>query len=93
MRNARAWFGAAALAAMTALGGAAFADGLKVAVIDVNKVLNESEAGKDAKTIMERHNETICGVRSFWETNEDVYNGLLKLSATVGLPFDKNYCR
>jgi hypothetical protein len=50
-------------------------------------------AGKDPKAIMERHNSAVCAVQYFWETNEDVYSGLLKLSFTIGLPFDKNYCR
>ncbi|MGE5189822.1 MAG: OmpH family outer membrane protein [Gemmatimonadota bacterium] len=55
----RLWFGAAALAALTAFGGVAFAEGIKVAVIDVNKVLNESKAGKDAKQKMEARYEEL----------------------------------
>ncbi len=59
MKNGRTWFAAGALAALTAFGGAAFAEGLKVAVIDVNKVLNESEVGKDAKKKMESRYEEL----------------------------------
>lgn len=59
MTDGRLWLGAAAFAAMTAFGGVAFADGLKVAVIDVNKVLNESEAGKEAKKKMEARYEEL----------------------------------
>ena len=39
--------------------GAAWAEGIKVAVIDVNKVLNESEAGKAAKKKMEDRYEEL----------------------------------
>ena len=59
MRNGRLWFAGAAFAALTAFGGVAFAEGLKVAVIDVNKVLNDSEAGKDAKKKMEARYEDL----------------------------------
>ena len=59
MRIGRLWFGAAALAALTAFGGMTFAEGIKVAVIDVNKVLNESKAGKDAKQKMETRYEEL----------------------------------
>ena len=59
MRKARIWLAAAAVAVATAVGSAAFAEGLKVAVIDVNKVLNESEAGKDAKKKMESRYEEL----------------------------------
>ncbi len=59
MGNGRLWFAAAALAAVTVFGTAAFAEGLKIAVIDVNKVLNESEAGKNAKKKMEARYEEL----------------------------------
>lgn len=59
MRNGRSWVAAGTLAVLTAFGSAAFAEGLKVAVIDVNKVLNESEAGKDAKKRMEARYEEL----------------------------------
>ncbi len=59
MRNGRLWVAAAAIAAVTAIAGAAYAEGLKVAVIDVNKVLNDSEAGKDAKKKMEARFEEL----------------------------------
>lgn len=59
MGNGRTWVAAAALLAATVFGGAAFAEGLKVAVIDVNKVLNDSEAGKDAKKKMEARYEEL----------------------------------
>lgn len=57
--NGKLWFAAAALAALTTFGGTALAEGLKVAVIDVNKVLNESTAGKDAKKKMEARYEEL----------------------------------
>ncbi|MGA7103833.1 MAG: OmpH family outer membrane protein [Candidatus Deferrimicrobiaceae bacterium] len=50
----------AAVAAVAILAaGPAFAQGLKVAVIDVNKVLNESEAGKVARKKMEDRYEEL----------------------------------
>lgn len=51
-------FAAVAAAAILAA-GPAFAQGLKVAVIDVNKVLNESEAGKVARKKMEDRYEEL----------------------------------
>ena len=39
--------------------GSAFAEGLRVAVIDVNKILNESEAGQAAKKKMEARYEEL----------------------------------
>ena len=48
---------AAAVAAVFA--GTAIAEGLRVAVIDVNKILNESEAGKAAKKKMEARYEEL----------------------------------
>lgn len=59
MRNGKLWFAAAAFGALTAFGSVAFAEGLKVAVIDVNKVLNESQAGKEAKKKMEARYEEL----------------------------------
>src|SRR4030066_2306167 len=48
------WLAAAVLAASSS-----FAEGLKVAVIDVNKVMNESEAGKAARKKMEDRYEEL----------------------------------
>src|SRR4030066_2033553 len=48
------WLAAAVLAASSS-----FAGGLKVAVIDVNKVMNESEAGKAARKKMEDRYEEL----------------------------------
>ncbi len=59
MRNGRAWLAAAAVAAVAVFGSAAYAEGLKVAVIDVNRVLNDSEAGKEAKKKMEVRYEEL----------------------------------
>lgn len=59
MRNGGKWLMAAVLAASVAFAGAARAEGLKVAVIDVNKILNESEAGKVAKKKMEDRYEEL----------------------------------
>ncbi len=59
MKNGKLWLAAAAVAAVTVFGGAAFAEGIKVAVIDVNKILNESEAGKEAKKKMEARYEEL----------------------------------
>ncbi|MDH3383134.1 MAG: OmpH family outer membrane protein [Deltaproteobacteria bacterium] len=55
------WIGifAAVAAAAILAAGPAFAQGLKVAVIDVNKVLNESEAGKVARKKMEDRYEEL----------------------------------
>jgi outer membrane protein len=41
------------------LAGGAYAQGLKVAVIDVNRILNESEAGKAAKKKIESRYEEL----------------------------------
>lgn len=59
MRNGGKWWLAAALAAMLAIAGPAGAEGIKVAVIDVNRILNESEAGKAAKKRMEDRYEEL----------------------------------
>lgn len=50
---------AAVVAAAILAAGPAFAQGIKVAVIDVNKVLNESEAGKVARKKMEDRYEEL----------------------------------
>jgi len=50
---------AAVIAAVILAAGPAIAQGLKIAVIDVNKVLNESEAGKVAKKKMENRYEEL----------------------------------
>jgi outer membrane protein len=50
---------AAVVAAVILAAGPAIAQGLKIAVIDVNKVLNESEAGKVAKKKMENRYEEL----------------------------------
>lgn len=59
MRGWKSWFAAAFVAAATAAAGAAHAEGIKMAVIDVNKILNESEVGKDAKKKMEGRYEEL----------------------------------
>lgn len=50
---------AAVIAAVILAAGPAIAQGLKIAVIDVNKVLNESEAGKVARKKMEDRYEEL----------------------------------
>jgi outer membrane protein len=50
---------AAMVAAVILAAGPAIAQGLKIAVIDVNKVLNESEAGKVARKKMEDRYEEL----------------------------------
>jgi len=50
---------AAMVAAAILAAGPAIAQGLKIAVIDVNKVLNESEAGKIARKKMENRYEEL----------------------------------
>ncbi|MGB7971696.1 MAG: OmpH family outer membrane protein [Candidatus Deferrimicrobiaceae bacterium] len=50
---------AAMVAAVILAAGPAIAQGLKIAVIDVNKVLNESEAGKIARKKMEDRYEEL----------------------------------
>ena len=59
MRRKTAWILAAAVAATVMTAGPARAEGIKVAVIDVNKVLNESEAGKTARKKMEGRYEEL----------------------------------
>lgn len=56
--NAKRTCIALAAAALLALPGVALAEGIRVAVVDVAKVLNDSEAGKKAKkTLEERFDE------------------------------------
>jgi len=59
MRKKVMWILAAAVAATVMASGPAWAEGIKVAVIDVNKVLNESEAGKAARKKMEGRFEEL----------------------------------
>jgi outer membrane protein len=59
MRKKVAWILAAVVAATVMAAGPAWAEGIKVAVIDVNKVLNESEAGKAARKKMEGRYEEL----------------------------------
>jgi len=49
----------AALAAVLFAAGPVFGEGLKIAVIDVNKILNDSEAGKEARKKMEARYEEL----------------------------------
>jgi len=48
-----------ALAAMLCVAGSAFGEGPKIAVIDINKILNQSEAGKVARKKMEARYEEL----------------------------------
>jgi outer membrane protein len=57
MRKAGIILAAAAIAAVFA--GTSLAEGLRVAVIDVNKILNDSEAGQAAKKKMEARYEEL----------------------------------
>jgi len=59
MRKRLPWIVAVVFVAAAMAAGTAWAEGLKVAVIDVNKVLNESEAGKAAKKKMEARYEEL----------------------------------
>ena len=59
MRKRLPWIFAALAAVAVLATGPARAEGIKVAVIDVNKVLNESEAGKVAKKKMEDRYEEL----------------------------------
>jgi outer membrane protein len=53
------WILTVLLAATVLAAGSSFAEGLKVAVIDVNKVMNESEIGKSARKKMEGRYEEL----------------------------------
>ena len=57
MRKAGIVLAAAVIAALVA--GTSLAEGLRVAVIDVNKILNDSEAGQAAKKKMEARYEEL----------------------------------
>src|SRR3989337_2794017 len=59
MKKRFPWIFAVVLAAAAMAASSAFGEGLKVAVIDVNKVLNESEAGKAARKKMEDRYEEL----------------------------------
>jgi outer membrane protein len=59
MRRKLSWILAAAVAVAVLAAGPAQAAELKVAVIDVNKVLNESEFGKEARKKMEVRYEEL----------------------------------
>src|SRR3970282_1547274 len=59
MKKGFPWIVAVVLAAAAMAASSAFGEGLKVAVIDVNKVLNEAEAGKAAKKKMENRDEEL----------------------------------
>ena len=69
MRRKIAWILAAAVAATVMTAGPARAEGIKVAVIDVNKVLNESDAGKTARKKMEGRYEELK--KKIESVNED----------------------
>src|SRR4030042_6378795 len=53
------WIWAVLLAAAVLAASSSFAEGLKVAVIDVNKGMNESEAGKAARKKMGDRDEEL----------------------------------
>src|SRR3990170_758844 len=59
MKKGFPWIVSVVLAAAAMAASSAFGEGLKVAVIDVNKVMNESEAGKAAKKKMEDRYEEL----------------------------------
>ena len=59
MRNDWKLIIALVMAAALVFAGGAHAEGLKVAVIDINKILNESEAGKVAKKKIESRYEEL----------------------------------
>ena len=59
MKIGKTWGMAAILAAAVLAAGAADAQGIKVAVVDVNKILNESAVGKVAKKKIEDRYEEL----------------------------------
>jgi outer membrane protein len=59
MRAGTAWGAAAVFAAAMMTAGPVLAEGPKIAVIDVNKILNESAAGKVAKKRIEDRYEEL----------------------------------
>jgi outer membrane protein len=65
--------------------GASFAEGLRVAVIDVNKILNESEPGQAAKKRMEaRYEELKKTIDSKQEEARKIKEELDKQKVMVG---------
>jgi outer membrane protein len=65
--------------------GASFAEGLRVAVIDVNKILNESEPGQAAKKKMEgRYEELKKTIDSRQEEARKIKEELDKQKVMVG---------
>jgi len=59
MKIGKTWGMAAILAAAVLAAGAADAQGIKIAVVDVNKILNESSVGKVAKKKIEARYEEL----------------------------------
>jgi outer membrane protein len=59
MSRGKTWFAVVLFAAAVSVAGAAFGEGLKVAVIDVNRILNESAVGKEAKKKIEERYEEL----------------------------------
>ena len=59
MGKGKAWRFGAVIAIALLFAGTAWAEGLKVAVVDVNRILNESEAGKAAKKKIEGRYEEL----------------------------------
>ncbi|PWB66355.1 MAG: hypothetical protein C3F14_04230 [Deltaproteobacteria bacterium] len=59
MRIGKAWRTAAVCVAALCIAGGARAEAIRIAVIDVNKILNESEAGKSAKKKIEVRYEEL----------------------------------
>jgi outer membrane protein len=85
MRRKIACLLAAAVAATVMAAGPARAEGIKVAVIDVNKVLNESEAGKTARKKMEgRYDELKKKIESVNEEARKMKEDLDKQKILLG---------
>ncbi len=59
MEKGKAWLMAAVFASVIVIAGAAGAEGPRIAVVDVNKILNESTAGKAAKLRIEARYEEL----------------------------------
>lgn len=59
MRIGKAWRTAAVCVAALCIAGGARAEAIRIAVIDVNKILNESEVGKSAKKKIEVRYEEL----------------------------------
>jgi len=74
-----------AVAVAAVFAGTALAEGLRVAVIDVNKILNESEAGKAAKKKMEvRYEELKKTIDSRQEEARKIKEEIDKQKVMVG---------